>query len=131
MPRLDGTGPDGRGKLTGLKQGNCGNPRIGKNSIGVGRPRRLRRVGRMPRCNRFGPVNYETPEVVNMTVEEYESIRLIDQLNLTQEQAAENMNVSRTTVQSIYSQARKKMSDALINNKQLFIDGGDYHLEED
>ena len=63
-----------------------------------------------------------------MTVDEYETIRLIDLEAFTQEAAAEQMNVGRTTVQAIYADARKKLADALVNGKLLTIDGGKYQL---
>ena len=63
-----------------------------------------------------------------MSVDEYETIRLIDQMGFTQEECAVQMNVARTTVQGIYNDARKKLADALVNGKSLIIRGGDYTL---
>lgn len=63
-----------------------------------------------------------------MTIDEYETIRLIDYEGLKQEQCALRMEVARTTVQGIYEVARKKLADALINGKTLTIEGGDYLL---
>ncbi len=66
-----------------------------------------------------------------MSVDEYETIRLIDWEGFTQEECAEQMDVARTTVQGIYFDARKKLSDALVNGKNLLIQGGRYRLCED
>ncbi len=63
-----------------------------------------------------------------MEVDEYETIRLIDLEGLTQEECSEQMNIARTTVQRIYSEARKKLADALVNGKALRIEGGDYKI---
>ncbi len=38
------------------------------------------------------------------------------------------MLVARTTVQMIYSSARKKLADALVNGLSIRIEGGDYKL---
>ena len=65
---------------------------------------------------------------INMTVEEYETIRLIDLEGKTQQECSERMEVARTTVQGIYDVARKKLADALVNGKRLNIGGGDYEL---
>jgi len=63
-----------------------------------------------------------------MSVDEYETIRLIDLQGFTQEECADQMNIARTTVQGIYNEARKKLADTLVNGKVLRIEGGDYQL---
>ena len=63
-----------------------------------------------------------------MTLDEYEAIRLIDLLDCTQEECAQQMGVARTTVQQIYNSARKKLSIALVEGLPFRIEGGDYQL---
>ncbi len=63
-----------------------------------------------------------------MTIDEYETIRLIDLENLKQEECAARMNIARTTVQGIYNTARTKIAESLINCKKLLIEGGEYQL---
>lgn len=96
----------------------------------MARPRKWRKVCCLPERNRFGPLN--TPinqeHVVTMSIDEYETIRLIDLAGFTQEESADQMKIARTTVQRIYYDARKKLADSLVNGKALKIEGGDYQL---
>ncbi len=94
------------------------------------RPRKWRKVCCLPDSSRFGPLDSTANEdiVVYMTVDEYETIRLIDLEGLSQEECASQMSVARTTVQGIYSDARKKLAESLVNGKVLRIEGGDYKL---
>lgn len=93
------------------------------------RPRKCRRVCCMPRVRTFGPEDKtDDSEPLQMTVEEYEIIRLIDWAGLSQEQAAGEMGVARSTAQRIYGEARKKLADCLVNGKNLKIGGGNYSL---
>lgn len=90
------------------------------------RPKKMRYVHEMPVVDRFGPHNHKHgTEVIIMSIEEYESIRLIDQLRLTQAECGERMKIGRTTAQRIYSSARKKIAECLISGKILQIEGGD------
>lgn len=94
------------------------------------RPMKWRRVCCLPKSNRFGPLGLpaNANDCVQMTVDEYETIRLIDLGGFSQEECANRMNVARTTVQGIYHEARKKLAESLVNGKVLFIEGGEYRL---
>lgn len=98
----------------------------------MARPRKCRRVCCMPENIEFSPVNMKqcNSECVILKVEEYETFRLIDHVGMTQEQCAAQMEIARTTVQSIYDTAKKKIADAIVNGKRLRIEGGDYKLCE-
>jgi predicted DNA-binding protein (UPF0251 family)/predicted Fe-Mo cluster-binding NifX family protein len=61
---------------------------------------------------------------VQLNLDEFECIRLIDHLGLEQEKAAEQIGVSRPTVTRIYASARKKIADALVQGHALRIEGG-------
>jgi len=86
----------------------------------------------LPECNSFGPLDASTDDKnrINMTVDEYETIRLIDQEGFTQEECAKQMNIARSTVQGIYLGARKKLAESLVKGKVLLIEGGEYRLCE-
>jgi predicted DNA-binding protein (UPF0251 family) len=86
----------------------------------------------LPESNKFGPLDSpaEAENQVNMTIDEYETIRLIDLEGFTQEECAMQMNVARSTVQGIYIDARKKLAESLVNGKILTIEGGEYRLCE-
>ena len=94
------------------------------------RPRKCRRVCSLPKFSEFGPGDAKdgNTEPVVLTVDEYEAIRLIDNENLSQEECCRYMDISRTTVQEIYSAARKKLAAALVNGRPLTIRGGNYHI---
>lgn len=99
----------------------------------MARPRKWRKVCCLPNSNRFGPLNSHVNDenFVTMTIDEYETIRLIDLEGFTQEECSNQMNIARTTVQGIYNDARKKLAESLVNGKVLRIEGGDYKLCED
>ena len=93
------------------------------------RPKKCRRVCDYPQTLTFLPEDHKNREqVVILTVDEYETIRLIDKEGLSQEQCGDFMQVARTTVQQIYASARKKLADVLVDGLPLRIEGGDYQL---
>ncbi|WP_045573014.1 DUF134 domain-containing protein [Desulfosporosinus sp. I2] len=94
------------------------------------RPRKWRKVCCLPESNRFGPLNAEINQehFVTMSIDEYETIRLIDLEGFTQEECADQMHIARTTVQRIYNDARRKLAESLVKGKVLRIEGGDYKL---
>ena len=96
------------------------------------RPRKWRKVCSLPESRKFGPLDFIADEQyrVIMTVDEYETIRLIDLEGFNQEECAKQMDVARTTVQGIYVEARKKLAEALVEGRVLLIEGGEYQLCE-
>ena len=96
----------------------------------LSRPTKWRRICCLPNCNRFGPLDEPVgrDHLIIMTVDEYETIRLIDLEDFSQEEGGQQMNIGRTTVQRIYTGARKKLAEAIVYGKVLRIEGGDYDL---
>lgn len=96
----------------------------------MARPMKRRRICGLPVNKRFGPLDagFNTDNCINMQLDEYETIRLIDLEGLNQEECAKQMSVARSTVQAIYISARKKLAESLVNGNVLLIEGGEYRL---
>ncbi|MCD8384836.1 MAG: DUF134 domain-containing protein [Clostridiales bacterium] len=93
------------------------------------RPTKCRMICRFPQTLEFIPVkDGDETAPVTLTVDEYETIRLIDKEGLSQQQCSQRMQVARTTAQKIYDSARKKLADALVDGRTLKIEGGAYRL---
>jgi predicted DNA-binding protein (UPF0251 family) len=60
-------------------------------------------------------------EVVELTAEEAEALRLKNVKDMDQTEAAEKMNTSQSTFQRILSSAYKKIAEALIEGKAIKI----------
>ena len=93
------------------------------------RPVKCRKVCHYPDVLEFLPADdTEKKTPIVLTVDEYETIRLLDKKGYSQEQCAASMQIARTTVQRIYEIARKKIADALIDGHPLRIEGGDFRI---
>lgn len=104
-------------------------PKHRKNT--VGRPQKCRFVKSSPLHTYYKPrrIPMSNLEVVSVTVDELEAIRLADYNGIYHEKGAEKMGISRQTFGRILSSAHKKISDALINGKAIQINGGNYQIE--
>jgi len=92
----------------------------------------------MPRPLKPRWINFDPPNIcfvpqaapipttagVLLTIDELEALRLADLGGLSQEEAAQAMNVSRATFGRIAAQARRKVADALVYGKSIGIEGG-------
>ena len=94
------------------------------------RPRKSRKVCKLPPATKFHVNGCDETDCVVLTVDEYECIRLVDYQGFSQEQCAEYMQVSRATAQLICDSARKKLASALVNGRSIHINGGDFRLCE-
>ena len=92
------------------------------------RKQRCRWIGGYPDHWEFSPEEAPDGEPVVLSLDEFETIRLLDREGMTQEQCAERMGVARTTVTAIYESARRKTAEALVDGKRLLIRGGNYRL---
>lgn len=87
------------------------------------RPRLCRRIRFRPQTTYFKPqgIPMRFLEVMELTKEEVEALRLKNIKNLDQEKAARQMNTSQSTFQRILSSAYKKISEAIIKGKAISI----------
>ena len=87
------------------------------------RPRLDRRIRFNPNITYFKPqgVPMRFLDIIELTVEEIEALRLKNVQGLDQQEAAKKMDTSQSTFQRILSSAYKKISDALINGKAIKI----------
>ncbi len=88
------------------------------------RPRLCRRIKFNPEVNYFKPqgIPVRCLEVVQMSLEEMEALRLKNLEGLEQTQAAKKMNTSQSTFARILASAHQKIADALINGKAIKIE---------
>ncbi|MFI3284693.1 MAG: DUF134 domain-containing protein [Erysipelotrichaceae bacterium] len=92
------------------------------------RPTKCRRVCSLPSNAVFLPVKDNQSLPITLLVDEYETIRLIDKEGFSQEECGDYMQIARTTVQQIYTSARKKIAEALVEGRSIQITGGQYVL---
>jgi len=63
-------------------------------------------------------------QVIVLSLDEFEAVRLLDHEHLSQIQAAKQMRVHRSTVSRIISSARAKIAKSLVDINTLKIEGG-------
>ena len=87
------------------------------------RPRLCRRIRFNPKITYFKPQGMPMRflEVVELTAEEVEALRLKNIKGLEQTEAAKKMKTSQSTFQRILASANKKVSQALIQGKAIKI----------
>ena len=89
----------------------------------MSRPRLDRKIQFKPRVTYFKPqgVPLRTLEVVELSKEEAEALRLKNVSGFDQHECAKKMHTSQSTFQRILSSAYSKVSYALIKGKAILI----------
>ncbi len=99
------------------------------------RPTRLRKISNPPLISGFKPYGAKNSngktEAVFLHFEEYEALRLCDYELLNHLQASIIMDVSRPTLTRIYAKARQKIAEALVQGKQIIIEGGKIYFDSE
>ena len=90
------------------------------------RPKKTRWVKCEPKERCFRPQCKPLNKLdgVNLTIDEFEAVRLADLIGFNQELVSQKMKVHRSTVSRILRSAHKKIADALVNIKAIKIEGG-------
>lgn len=96
------------------------------------RPRKCKLVYAKPGVTYFKPRAIPLVDLkeVELTVEEFEAVRLKDLEGLEQEKASKNMGISQPTFHRLLLSARRKIAEALVEGKAIKINGGDYSLSK-
>ena len=94
-----------------------------------GRRKKVRYIQEMPSIVQFSPRGKPgRPDEIELTVDQYESIKLADYQGYDQSEGAIMMGVSRASFGRILRSARKILSDALVNGKIIRIRIGDVQV---
>jgi len=94
------------------------------------RPKNNRIVHEPPIFTEFKPVGIagRSLEQILLSLDEFEAIRLADYICLSHEEAAEEMEISRSTFTRLIEKAKKKVADFIVKGKLLTIEGGNIHF---
>ncbi len=95
------------------------------------RPEKNRMVDSPPLIHDFKPsgIPKRFLGAVELSLDEYEAIKLSDYLGKDHAAGAEKMGVSRPTFTRLLERARKKMARFLIEGLHLQIEGGSVHFK--
>ncbi len=90
---------------------------------GPGRPCLCRHIGFHPKAKCFKPqgIPMRDLDMIELTAEEVEALRLKNIEGLEQVECAERMKTSQSTFQRILASAYKKVSRAIIEGKAIII----------
>ena len=80
-------------------------------------------------CRRYNADRIYKPRGIPMTevettllsLDQFEALRLCDYERLEQEEAGQQMGVSRGTIQRLLYSARQQLVDAILNNKAIIV----------
>jgi uncharacterized protein len=89
----------------------------------MSRPRMMRRIRGRPNSSYFKPAGIRMIDLeeTEISMEEFEAIRLVDFEEVPQEEAGRKMNISQPTLSRILKTGRKKIADAIVSGKAIKI----------
>ncbi len=96
------------------------------------RPRKPRFITTEPGTRSLVPGNgdHKDAEPIILGWDEYEVLRLIDLEGLFQDAAGELLGISRQTVGRILTEARRKLTAAIVEGRPITVEGGDAYMME-
>ena len=99
----------------------------------MSRPVNNRKICAPPKMAGFKPFGMPICEAksVKLQFDEYESVKLVDYECLSQDLAAEKMNISRPTLTRVYNSALKKIAKAFVECMVIEIEGGNVEFEKE
>ncbi len=95
------------------------------------RPKKLRYIEFPPGVRYFKPRGIPLSELeeVVLTAEELEALKLKELEGLSQKECAKRMGISRTTFRRDLESAHFKITEALLKNKAIRIEGGTFKIK--
>ena len=87
-----------------------------------GRKKKVRYIQEMPKVSQFSPRGKSgRPDAVELTIDQFEAIRLADFQGYHHVEAAQFMGLSRPSFGRILKGARHVVANALVNGKTIYI----------
>jgi len=105
---------------------------VNKKDTRMPRPKNNRIVYEPPSYTEFKPagVSVKFLEEVQLSLDEFEAVRLADLLGMSHEEAANEMGISRSTFSRLIVLSRKKIADFFFQGKLLTVAGGNIHFRK-
>lgn len=95
----------------------------------AGRPKKVRYIQKMPKVMQFSPRGRPgRPEEIEVTLDQFEALKLADFQGFSQSDGAKAMRISRPSFGRILRQARFMLADAIVNGKIIKIVFGDVQV---
>lgn len=94
--------------------------------------KKIRKITMPPPIEGYKPFGVPMRELESVVLlfEEFEALRLADYENLTQEEAAEKMQISRPTFTRLYDKALKSIARAFVEGKAIIVRGGTFYSDD-
>ncbi|MEI6346795.1 MAG: DUF134 domain-containing protein [Bacteroidota bacterium] len=97
------------------------------------RPFRNRKICQPPQMAGFKPFGMPRckSESIDLQFDEFESLKLVMYEKLSQDEAAEKMNVSRPTLTRVYNRGLEKIAKAFVEGLSIEFAGGNVEFEQE